>query len=1300
MNNATSNVPFGIWTGGNVQGVTIANLTIRDIYEHPINFNAGTQSPLVYNVRLIDAGQQLLKSNPDASGVGAANGDVEYSIFEYTTTAPTYYTNAIDIHGGANWIIRHNLFRNIVASAGQLAGPAVLAWNHSSGTLTEGNTFVNCARAIAYGLQDISGFDHQGGVIRNNMIYRSAAQPGDVAIQVVDSPNTQVLSNTVLQSGTYPSAIEYRFAGTTGVVITGNLLDAAIQARDGGVASVKSNLTTAAASWFVNAAAGDLHLKATATGAIDRGVASVTTDWDGDARPSGAAPDLGADEYVSAATYTLSGHVVTSSGSALPGATVTLDGAATGSKTTDATGAYSFAGLAGGSTYTLTPSKSGYTMTPANRSYSALSASQSSADFTATPVPPPSVSLTAPANGTKYTTPAAIAVSAAASSSGSTIAKVDFYAGATLVGSDTTSPYSVVWSVSTLGSYTLTAVATDSLGNSTTSAGVTISVANPVDVTLPAVSMTAPAVGATVSGTGVTVSAAASDNVGIAGVQFKLDGANLGPEDTAAPYSFVWNSTTVADGTHTLTAVARDAAGNTATAAALTVKVSNAVSACPCSLWTSSTLPAQMDNEKASVELGMKFTADTAGFVSGVRFYKYAQNTGTHVGHLWSSSGTLLGTVTFSGETASGWQQAMFASPIAVNANTTYVISYHTNTGYYAANVSGFSSAVNKAPLHAPASTTSSGNGVYLYGSGTGFPNQTWNASNYWVDLVFTTVAGSTPPPAPVVTVSMTAPIAGSSFTAPASIALAATASTTSGSISKVDYYNGSTLVATSTTAPFAATWSNVAAGTYTLSAKVTTSGGQTATSSPISVTVTAAAPQPPPPPPPSPTVTTSLASPASGSTYVEPITIALAADATATSDTIAKVEFFNGTTLIGSDTTAPYGFTWSNVMAGTYAIAAKATTVSGATAMSAPATVTVAGTAPSGSKLVQLTDFATWYVGSFKLPPNVFAYARRGLCLDGSRHALVAGTLDTSGNVAEVTIPTVGGTASLLVGAMDPTEGKMGSVGGDSPWRFGGCWVRADGSMIVSAFSFYDGSATQSGSFFTRPADLSVKGQVKGAFPAAGAPQQKMASGAFASIPAAWQAALGGDLLAGQCCTNIVSASSHGPAFGSMRASDVGVTNAWHPLTYYTQAHPLHNAWNVTSDIYNGTTEETGLCFPDGTDTVIVVGRQGTGTYSYGEATSADPADQNKGNHAYPYRHQVWLYDAHDLAAVHAGTKQPYDVTPYAYGQLLGMPSGTNMQQTLGCAYDPATKTMYIGEDFAAGFQNTEPVIHVYQVR
>jgi hypothetical protein len=88
--------------------------------------------------------------------------------------------------------------------------------------------------------------------------------------------------------------------------------------------------------------------------------------------------------------------------------------------------------------------------------------------------------------------------------------------------------------------------------------------------------MSAPAAGATVSGSAVTVSAAASDNVGVAGVQFKLDGANLGAEDTTSPYSISWNTTTTGNGSHTLTAVARDAAGNQATAASRTVTVSNA----------------------------------------------------------------------------------------------------------------------------------------------------------------------------------------------------------------------------------------------------------------------------------------------------------------------------------------------------------------------------------------------------------------------------------------------------------------------------------------------------------------------------------------------------------------------------------------------------------------------------------------------------------------------------------------------------------------------------------------------------
>ena len=292
-------VPFGIWTGDGVDGILIANLTIRDFFYHPLIFNAGTHAPHVYNVHLVDAGEQFIKANPDRAGHGVDDGIVEYSVIEYTATAKSYYTNGVDVHTGANWIIRHNLFRNIVSTDAQLAGPAVLVWNHSSNTIVEGNTFLNCARGIALGLGIKPGGDHKGGIIRNNFFYRSRSQPGDVGIIVADSAGTQVLNNTVFVSGTYPTPIEYRFDGATGVVLTNNLLDGTIGRRNNASGVERNNLTGASADLFVNAAAGDLHLVRTARAAIDRGtvVADVTDDWNGRPRPAGAGYDIGADEF-------------------------------------------------------------------------------------------------------------------------------------------------------------------------------------------------------------------------------------------------------------------------------------------------------------------------------------------------------------------------------------------------------------------------------------------------------------------------------------------------------------------------------------------------------------------------------------------------------------------------------------------------------------------------------------------------------------------------------------------------------------------------------------------------------------------------------------------------------------------------------------------------------------------------------------------------------------------------------------------------------------------------------------------
>ena len=136
----------------------------------------------------------------------------------------------------------------------------------------------------------------------------------------------------------------------------------------------------------------------------------------------------------------------------------------------------------------------------------------------------------------------------------------------------------------------------------------------------------------------------------------------------------------------------------------------------------------------------MTFTADVNGWITGIRFYKGAGNTGTHIGSLWTAGGTLLGQVTFTSESASGWQQANFSSPIAVTAGTTYVASYFAPSGGYSVNSAYFASTgVTNGPLTAPqSSAVTLGNGLYGYAGSPGFPSNSYNATNYWVDVVFT----------------------------------------------------------------------------------------------------------------------------------------------------------------------------------------------------------------------------------------------------------------------------------------------------------------------------------------------------------------------------------------------------------------------------------------------------------------------------------------------------------------------------------------------------------------------------------
>ena len=484
------------------------------------------------------------------------------------------------------------------------------------------------------------------------------------------------------------------------------------------------------------------------------------------------------------------------------------------------------------------------------------------------------VTLTTPAANAQFGAPANITLSAAAiPDAGQTITNVKFYRGTTLIGTDTTAPYSVTWSNAVAGTYSLTAKATNNLNQVVTSVATSITV-----TASPTIALSAPAaIAGFNTGSNITITATATPSSGqiITQVEFFATTTTAGVPSTqsigmatSSPYSITWNN--VAAGTYSLTAKASDNLGGTKTSAARTINVAN-----PPTVSLTSPVANTQFGAPASITLTADALTDTSGSpaqtITDVKFYRDTTLIGTDTtapySVIWSNAAAGSYSLTAKVTTSLNLTTTSSANSITIKASPTVALSAPANNASFTAN-----------PTITVNATTTPSSGqsitqVQFYASlGTATPvligtDTTSPYSISWPNVrggsysltakatdnlggtrtsaarSITVAAAPNVPP----TVSITAPANNATFTAPATVSITANAADSDGSITQVQFYGGdlnsnpsATLLTTDTTAPYSFDLINVAAGSYTITAKATdnSTSNNSTISSPIQFTV------------------------------------------------------------------------------------------------------------------------------------------------------------------------------------------------------------------------------------------------------------------------------------------------------------------------------------------------------------------------------------------------------------------------------------------------------------------------------
>ena len=386
---------------------------------------------------------------------------------------------------------------------------------------------------------------------------------------------------------------------------------------------------------------------------------------------------------------------------------------------------------------------------------------------------------------------------------------------------------------------------------------------------------------------------------------------------------------------------------------------------------------------------------------------------------------------------------------------------------------------------------------------------------------------------------------------------------------------------------------------------------------------------------------------------------------------------------------------------------------------------------------LVNSTDIT--YQGAFRFPDlpytgNVcdsLTYAARGVAFDpegnsGQGSLFVTGHEQCGARVAEVSIPTAVISTNLATlprsemlqkkpsTVVDALEGKFEASGirGGTTTTVNGLLVYK-GNLIISAGNDYSYDPT--GAHWSRSKNLSLLGQVSSQFTLVGNlgyGSARLTSGYMCHVPGEFQNTLGGPALTGWVAGSIVSATSDGPSIFAFDPAKLAAgVNETKTLLVYPDGNNLQKSIpGQTQNIWNWTSMTRGCAIPNGTRSILFVGSHGTGEFQYGVGGTSghtnttprvsiyDPSDDSTGEHAWPYRYQVWAYDVNDVAKVRSGGLRPYEPKPYAVWQFtIPFENPNDRHNTGGVAYNPKLRQLYFVQQFAGPFG--EPIVHVFGV-